>query len=80
MSAEWRGSIPKLDAGLGGCNRRYLEYLSSLDDSSAGIRALDRLTRPRPVKGGTSPMLSCHGQPIFLTLQEKTANGRQASH
>jgi hypothetical protein len=41
-----------LDAGLGGCNRRYLEYLSSLDDSSAGIRALDRLTRPRPVKGG----------------------------
>ena len=35
----------------GGCNRRYLEYLSSLDDFSAGIRALDRLTQPRPVKG-----------------------------
>jgi hypothetical protein len=34
-----------------GCNRRYLEYLSSLDDFSAGIRALDRLTQPRPVKG-----------------------------
>ena len=33
------------------CNRRYLEYLSSLDDFSAGIRALDRLTQPRPVKG-----------------------------
>jgi hypothetical protein len=33
------------------CNRRYLEYLSSLDDFSAGVRALDRLTRPRPVKG-----------------------------
>ena len=34
-----------------GCNRRYLEYLSSLDDFSAGIRALDRLTQPRRVKG-----------------------------
>src|SRR6201987_665617 len=34
-----------------GCNRRYLEYLSSLDDFSAGIRALDRLPQPRPVKG-----------------------------
>jgi hypothetical protein len=29
------------------CNRRYLEYLSSLDDFSAGIRALDRLTQPQ---------------------------------
>jgi hypothetical protein len=29
----------------------YLEYLSSLDDFSAGIRALDRLTQPRPVNG-----------------------------
>ena len=36
---------------LYGCNRRYLEHLSALDDVSAGIRALDRLTRPRPVKG-----------------------------
>ena len=35
------------------CNRRYLEYLSSLDDFSAGIRALDRLTQPRPVNGRT---------------------------
>jgi hypothetical protein len=29
----------------------YLEYLSSLDDFSAGIRALDRLTQPRPING-----------------------------
>lgn len=39
-----------------GCNRRYLEYLSALDDHSAGRRALDRLTRERrkedrPIKG-----------------------------
>ena len=30
-----------------GCNRRYLAHLSALDDFSAGVRALDRLTRPR---------------------------------
>jgi hypothetical protein len=32
---------------LFGCNRRYLEHLSALDDFSAGVRALDRLTKPR---------------------------------
>ena len=39
-----------------GCNRRYLEFLSALDDHTAGARALERLTEPkrdanRPVKG-----------------------------
>jgi hypothetical protein len=39
-----------------GCNRRYLEYLSALDDPSAGARALDRLSEDRrdedrPIKG-----------------------------
>lgn len=39
-----------------GCNRRYLEFLSALDDHSCGIRALDRLTENRrdenrPIKG-----------------------------
>jgi hypothetical protein len=36
-----------------GCNRRYLAHLSSLDDFSAGVRALDRLTKPRVVDGST---------------------------
>jgi hypothetical protein len=36
---------------LPGCNRRYLEYLSSLDDFPAGIRALDHLTQPRAING-----------------------------
>jgi hypothetical protein len=44
-------SLMDLREILLGCNRRYLEYLSSLDDFSAGIRALDRLTQPRPVNG-----------------------------
>lgn len=39
-----------------GCNRRYLEYLSVLDDHSHGARTLDRLSedrrdQDRPVKG-----------------------------
>ena len=34
---------------LFGCNRRYLEHLSALDDFSAGVRALDRVTKPRVV-------------------------------
>ena len=32
-----------------GCNRRYLAHLSALDDFSAGVRALDRVTKPRTV-------------------------------
>jgi predicted transcriptional regulator len=35
------------------CNRRYLAHLSALDDVSAGIRALGRVTRPRAVKNRT---------------------------
>jgi hypothetical protein len=38
---------------LFGCNRRYLAHLSALDDFSAGVRALGRLTRPREVDGKT---------------------------
>jgi hypothetical protein len=38
---------------LFGCNRRYLEHLSALDDFSAGVRALDRLTKPRRINEKT---------------------------
>jgi len=36
-----------------GCNRRYLAHLAALDDFSAGVRALDRLTKPRTVEHKT---------------------------
>jgi len=36
-----------------GCNRRYLTHLSALDDFSAGVRTLDRLTRHRKVEEKT---------------------------
>jgi hypothetical protein len=32
---------------LAGCNRRYLEFLSALEDTSSGERDLARLTEPR---------------------------------
>ena len=34
-----------------GCNRRYLEFLSALDDFSAGSRTLDKLTEPKEIDG-----------------------------
>ncbi len=36
-----------------GCNRRYLAHLAALDDFSAGVRALDRLTKRRTVEQKT---------------------------
>jgi hypothetical protein len=38
---------------LFGCNRRYLEFLSSLDDHSDGQRALQKLTEPKTVQKTT---------------------------
>jgi hypothetical protein len=36
-----------------GCNRRYLAHLSALEDFSAGVRALGRVTKPHDVDGKT---------------------------
>jgi hypothetical protein len=46
-------SLRDLQDILRACNRRYLAYLSALDDFSAGARALDQITRPRLVDGKT---------------------------
>lgn len=34
-----------------GCNRRYLEFLSALDDFSGGTRCLNKLTAPKEIDG-----------------------------
>ena len=46
-------SVIDLRAILLGCNRRYLTHLSAFDDFSAGVRGLDRVTKPREVDGKT---------------------------
>jgi hypothetical protein len=54
--APLKKSIYSLDALAGilfACNRRYLAHLSALDDCSAGVRLLDRVTRTRKVDGKT---------------------------
>jgi hypothetical protein len=58
-SSEWRVaplrktiySLSDLRDVLLGCNRRYLEYLSALDDFSAGQRNLAQLVGPKNVDG-----------------------------
>jgi len=44
-------SLVDLREVLLGCNRRYLEYLSALDDFSAGQRNLEQLVGPKEVDG-----------------------------
>ena len=70
-------SLKDLREILLGCNRRYLEYLSSLDDFSAGIRALDRLTQPRPVNNRNVRNLNFFSrvkQTLLSTLQRPYFN------
>ena len=50
---ESAGCLIDLREILSACNRRYLAHLSALDDFSAGVRALGRLTKPRDVEGKT---------------------------
>jgi len=68
-------SLTDLRHILLGCNRRYLEYLSSLDDFSAGIRALDRLTQPHPVKGRSVRGLNffSHAEQTLLSALQRPA-------
>jgi hypothetical protein len=39
-------SLPELASILGDANRRYIEFLSSIDDPTNGIRDLEKISRP----------------------------------
>jgi hypothetical protein len=39
-------SLPALADLMGAANRRYLEFLSEIDDVSLGVKQLDRVTHP----------------------------------
>src|SRR5208282_2747167 len=61
-----------------GCNRRYLAHLAALDDFSAGVRALDRLTKPRTVEQKTLKGINFfdpvdHALPIATTSPASAA-------
>jgi DNA-binding MarR family transcriptional regulator len=60
-----------------GCNQRYLAFLSSLDDSSAGERDLQRLSQPRIGKAPRVKGLNffaAHEQILLRTLQRGEFN------
>lgn len=60
-----------------GCNRRYLEFLSALDDHSAGVRALDRLTETKHEGEHTFKGLNffaCVEQALLRALQRPQFN------
>ncbi len=70
-------SLPDLREILLGCNQRYLAFLSSLDDPSAGTRDLQRLSQPRV---GTDPSVkglnffNAADQTLLQTLQHGEFN------
>ena len=62
---------------LAGCNQRYLAFLSSLDDPSAGERDLQRLSQPRVGADPSVKGLNCFhaaDQALLRTLQHGEFN------
>lgn len=65
-------SIIDLREILFGCNSRYLEFLSSLDDYSDGHRALQQLTKPKTDHGAqvrSSNFFDATEQDLLLAIQ-----------
>ena len=73
--APLKKSIDALAGILFACNRRYLAHLSALDDCSAGVRLLDRVTRTRKVDGKTIKGIDFFG-PTDGTLLRALQNPR----
>jgi hypothetical protein len=57
---------------LAGCNRRYLEFLSALEDSSSGERDLARLSTPKPHEDRTIKGLN-----FFAPIEQKLLRALQ---
>jgi hypothetical protein len=60
-----------------GCNRRYLEFLSAMEDTSSGERDLARLSEPRPEADRTIKGLNFFapaGQKLLRALQRPEFN------
>jgi hypothetical protein len=72
-------SLPVLRTLLEAANRRYLEFLSTLDDPGSGPRDLERLSRPQREQGrsyrGFNPVAG-EDLTLFLTLARGEFNIR----
>jgi hypothetical protein len=65
-----------------GCTRRYIAHLSALDDFSAGIRALGRLSKPRALAGKTVQGINFFApvdSPLLHALQNPRGQHRRHS-
>ena len=67
-----------------GCNRRYLDFLSSLDDHSDEKRALQKLTEPKTVQNitclrrfSTGLIKSISKDSVAATIEKLARNVRQ---
>jgi len=47
-------SLPDLAELMYACNRRYIEFFSAVDDPTNGIKAVNKVSRPKAVKGRSS--------------------------
>jgi hypothetical protein len=70
-------SLPALADLMGAANRRYLDFLSSLEDPSAGFKHLDKLSRPAQDKHRTYRGFNLF-QSIDLQVFEVIARGEFA--
>jgi hypothetical protein len=64
-------SLPLLGRCMGACNRRYLGFLSALEDQTPGLEAVERLAEPvreheRPYRGFN--LCARSDQELFLAL------------
>jgi len=61
--------FPDLRELLAAANRRYLQFLSALDDPSSGIRALEKTTQPASDNGRTHRGLNFFAPPDLQLLE-----------
>jgi hypothetical protein len=71
-------SLPDLAEIMLACNRRYLDFLSSIDDPAPGIKNVKKLSRPVQENGRSHRGFNLfHGEDeaVFRTLAQGAAQG-----
>lgn len=71
-------SLPDVAEIMLGCNRRYLDFLSSIDDPSPGIKNVEKISRPVQENGRSYRGFNLfHGEDeaVFRTIAQGAAQG-----